>query len=185
MLRHIINKYRTIRQQDSEYWESREIDSENNPIENYTTLQSSSRLTLALVQMYADEDDFITEVGCNVGRHLKKLSTLGFNNLEGVEINSSCQDNALYDEISFCRASEYLKNKNPEIIYTHGNVICYLEMSAYNQIINDSTKYIILINERYKSAKFKIMMFFSDFKKIHYCKYGNKRRCVVYKNAHL
>ena len=153
---------------DKTFWKERNMYSKKNPISNYQRLQPSSFNTLGLLFYYADKDDSILEIGCNVGRHLKVLRQRGYKKSEGVEINKNCKKYRLIDEIAFEDVDHFLKkNKKFDIVFTHGNVIQFLSLKTFNRIFEITNKYIILSNED-KIPFFKryIACFDPKFKKI-------------------
>lgn len=72
------------------YWTS-PYDGKNMPSE-YLKGKERSVFLLNLIKRYAEEDDRILEIGCNVGRNLNELFCAGFKNLAGVEISENAID---------------------------------------------------------------------------------------------
>ena len=77
-------------EQIHEYWKA-PFDGDNLPSVDYLgekqNQKQRSRFLVELIKEYANKEDKIFEVGCNVGRNLHYLFEAGYKNLEAVEIS--------------------------------------------------------------------------------------------------
>ena len=93
----------------------------NNKSPYYQTGKERSEYLLKLFRKYANKDQKILEIGCNVGRNLKYLEDNGYKNLTGLEINPEAVKNKICKADIICSSVEdfFLKSKEKyAIIYT-------------------------------------------------------------------
>jgi|SRR3989344_1047940 len=112
----------------TEYWRSQANKSQKNTPKQYTLKHRSINVTNSIKSLNLNKDVKILELGCNVGRNLQNLFTLGYTNLHGVEINAEAiklgktQYPELYEKIyvHVGRCKDILSkiNEDYDIIYT-------------------------------------------------------------------
>ena len=85
-LKHIIQK--TIKKGYAhKYWTNPSKYGKDNLPEDYVNGIPRSQFLVEIINAYADKNESILEIGCNVGRNLNCLYESGYTNLYGIEIN--------------------------------------------------------------------------------------------------
>jgi SAM-dependent methyltransferase len=146
-----------------EYWRTRSKDGDQpydagNDPQRYLTFDPRSEYLVDLFNSFANKEDHILELGCNVGRNLHYLHENGYQNLYGIEINSHTleileeeypdlsRDAELYnstieqkitefdeDEIDICFTMAVLEHIHPDSEW------------IFQEMVNITSKYIVLI----------------------------------------
>jgi pseudaminic acid biosynthesis-associated methylase len=96
-----------------------------------------------------DRDLSILEVGCNVGNNLSILRSLGFTNLQGLDVNSKAIGiaSSRYPDISFHNSSIQsckLPSKNFDLVYTAGVLV-----HIHPDTLTDVIKKILSLSKQY------------------------------------
>ncbi len=112
-----------------------------------------SQYLVGLINKYADKNDHIFELGCNVGRNLSYLINAGFDNVSGLEINPRAAKVAKFvlQKPIICGALEDKIDEVPQfdIVFTMA-VMMHIHPSSIDfieRLIKKSRKLVITIED--------------------------------------
>ena len=148
-------------QQTLDYWKN--PDEQNDPLK-YLDGYTRTDFLVNKVERFCDKDDFIFELGCNIGRNLNGLWNKQFKYLWGIDINQDAielsfklfYDMAIHSSILPVKIEDYLKEVNEvyfQIIFTMA-VLCHIhpdiENIVFDNMVRVSEKYILIIEDEFK-----------------------------------
>lgn len=149
-----------------EYW-SNPPDGKNKP-EAYKDETDRSEYLITLMQKYAEKNDQIFELGCNIGRNLNHLYSNGYTNLTSVEINSGAleelrknfPDMASHTQLHNSAAEEFmpkLEDDSFDVMYTMA-VLLHIHPDSewiFEHMVRATKKHLIII-EAEASVEYKL-----------------------------
>ena len=150
------------RKQLHAYWMNTP-ENDNQPT-SYLEGRHKSEYLLSLVQRFGTRDDFILELGCNVGRNLFYMWQSGYSNISGIEINGRALEMMCTTFPVLSRISVFnglledvlpkIKDKKFDIIFSMA-VLEHIHPRSnfiFKEIVRTCRKYIITIEIEDRSS---------------------------------
>lgn len=148
------------------YWKN--PDGKNDPIGYIVGQEKTDFLCGQISKLDIKKNDFILELGCNIGRNLNGLAIRGYKFIKGIEINTKCKKvtDSLFPKLKGMDAPvhygqierllpTYPANFN-RLVFTMA-VLCHIHPDVENIVFDNmfriTNKYIITIEDEYKVSE--------------------------------